>query len=249
MLSTEIRNGTAILTMSLGKVNAMSLELVDGLLKAFDGLSRDRAVEALIVAGQPRVFSAGIDLKRLVNESPEYLKRFLPRLSQLFVDALNFPKPMVAAISGHAVAGGCVLACTGDYRIISTEARIGIPELRVGVPFPAAGLEIMRWAASGGCFRKMINSGATFAGQQAVDAGLADEACTAGEIGERALRAVDDMRQVPAEIFSLTKRQLRYPVHRAIELGNAAFADEIERLWHAPNTRQSVARYVRDRLN
>ncbi len=249
MLKIEIQNATAVLRMDLGKVNAMSLEFVDEMNKSLAVFAADGKVRAVILAGNPQVFSAGIDLKRLVSESPDYLEVFLPRLSQLFEAALNFPKPLVTAITGHAVAGGCVVACTGDYRVISHNARIGIPELRVGVPFPTAGLEIMRWATVGECFRKMINTGETFVGQEAVDAGLADESCETGKVLERAHLAIEDMLQIPAEIFGLTKRQIRFPVNRAITQGREAFGSEIDRLWRDPATRQSITDYVKKRLN
>lgn len=249
MLNTEIQNATAVLTMSLGKVNAMSLELVEAISTSLTEFADDRQVRAVIVAGNPRVFSAGIDLKRLVSEGPEYLDVYLPKLTQLFTGALNFPKPLVTAIAGHAVAGGCVVACTGDYRVISHEARIGIPELRVGVPFPAAGLEIMRWATVGGCFRKMINSGATFVGQGAVVAGLADESCSGEIVLERAHLAIEEMLQVPPDVFALTKRQMRFPVNQAIEQGSGEFGPDIDRLWRDPATRKSIAEYVKKRLN
>lgn len=249
MLNIEIHNATAVLAMNHGKVNAMNLELVEEFNKSLNALASDSQVRALIIAGNWQVFSAGVDLKRIVNERPDYLDKFLPALSRLFENALNFPKPLVTAITGHAVAGGCVVACTGDYRVISLDARIGIPELRVGVPFPATGLEIMRWATVGNCFRKMINAGATFTGQEAVEAGLADESCPAKEVLDRAHLAIDEMLHVPDEVFGLTKRQIRFPVNQAIDEGRGAFEEEINRLWRDPKTRQSIADYVKKRLN
>ncbi len=248
MIETGVVDGVANLTLNSGKVNALDLELVTKLNQSLDQLRDDAQIAGIIVAGNSRVFSAGIDLKRLVAEPPDYLEAFLPELTRLFVQALVFPKPLVIAITGHAVAGGCVLASAGDYRVISDMARIGVPELRVGVPFPTAGLEIMRWAATPGSFRKMINSGATFTGPHAVSAGLADQACPAAEVIPEAARALSEMRQVPLPVFALTKRQMRWPVVQAIDEAGQRFDSEIQQLWRAPETRRSIETYVARRL-
>lgn len=248
MVELQTCNGLARLTLNHGKVNAMDLELLVELNETLDQLGHDRKIRGLILAGNPRVFSAGIDLKRLVAEPVDYLDRFLPQLSGLFVRALNFPRPLVVAVTGHAIAGGCVLACTGDYRVVSTQARIGIPEMRVGVPFPTAGLEIMRWATQPRFFRKMINTGATWTGEEAVSAGLADQACEPERLMETAHQAMAEIQTIPPAVFELTKRQTRFPVVRQIEAGDAEFDSEIQQRWRATETRQAVRQYVEQRL-
>lgn len=249
MFQLDVVDGVALLEMRSGKVNAMSLEFVNDLVGTLGSLADDPAVDGVILAGNGRVFSAGIDLKQLVAERPEWLDEFLPQLSALFLATLHFPKPLITAINGHAMAGGCVVACTGDIRIIAENARIGIPESRVGVPFPAAGMEIMRWAASPSVFRQMISSGATWTGQQAVDAGLADEVCPVDQVIARGRERLDELRQVPAAVFALTKRQMRQFVVQAIADHTAAFREEIDAMWRHPATRESINRYVRTRLN
>jgi enoyl-CoA hydratase len=248
MIRKELIEGVALLTLCRGKVNALDLDLVVQLRQMLDTLASGKSVPAVILAGSPQVFSAGIDLKRLLAENDSWLDRYLPELSRLFLSALRFPLPLVTAITGHAIAGGCVLACTGDFRVISSRARIGIPELRVGVPFPVEGLEIMRWAATPQCFRLMISAGATWTGADAVDAALADQACEADDVLEAAVRAAKILCTVPTDVFGLTKQQIRYPVERAIETGVARFGANIARLWRAPATRRSIEKYVAERL-
>ena len=95
-------------------------------------------MKAVIVTGSGSSFSAGVDLFRVIKDGPEYGRRFLPVLDDFLRAALTLPKPMVAAINGHAIAGGCILAAACDHRIMTEgNGRIGIPELAVGVPFPA----------------------------------------------------------------------------------------------------------------
>ncbi len=248
MFETVQTNHVMTITMRGDRANAMSLEfcqqLGDALQQAVDGEAR-----AVVIAGNGRVFSAGVDLVRLVDEGAEYLDVFLPELVSLFLKAFTFPKPLVAAVDGHAVAGGCVLACACDYRVISNQARIGVPELRVGVPFPAAGLEIMRWSAAPQSFRQMINIGATFTGPDAVAAGLADDAVDAEHVLPSAIAAAEQLCLVPRDVFHLTKQHLRMPVIRLIEQGDQMHGDEINRLWRSESTRQAVEQYVAERLN
>ena len=248
MIDVQIEQGVATLRMAHGKVNAMNLELLEQFNRQLDTLAADDDISTLIIAGNDRVFSAGVDLKRLVDEPPAYLDRFLPELTGMFRKVFRFPKPVIAAITGHAVAGGCVLACAADYRVISSRARIGVPELRVGVPFPSSGMEIMRWAANAPVFRKMINTGATFTGGDAVTAGLADECVEPGKVVEQAVQAKEPFSVVPPAVFRLTKRQMRQPVEDRIERGTELFGDEIENLWRASETLHAVREYVDQRL-
>ena len=248
MFDIDIQSEVAVIRMTHGKVNVMNLEFLTELNQHLDELSANDGVQQVVVAGNERVFSAGVDLKRLVAEGKEYLLEFLPVLSAMFMKVFNYEKPLIAAVTGHAVAGGCVLACAADYRVISTEAMIGVPELRVGVPFPSAGLEIMRWAAIAPAFRRMINTGATFQGQAAVDVGLADLAAKPKNVDDAAINAIEPFKVVPPAVFRLTKKQMRQPAKDRIARGQQLFGEEIQKLWHDDNTRRAISEYVAERL-
>src|SRR6185436_16842406 len=102
---------------------------------------------AAVMVGQGSIFSAGVDLVRILEGRHDYVAVFMPALAKAFEAAFSCPKPVVAAINGHAIAGGCVLACAADRRLMALgEGRIGVPELVVGVPFPTIAVEIMRQA-------------------------------------------------------------------------------------------------------
>lgn len=248
MIETEDQSEIAVLKMSHGKVNAMSLEFINCLRTELTRLSVNDDVRYVVLAGNDRVFSAGVDLKRVVDEGNTYLDDFLPALSGLFLDVFEFTKPLIAAVTGHAVAGGCVLACAADYRVISNRARIGVPELRVGVPFPSSGMEIMRWAATPQAFRRIINTGATFTGEHAVAVGLADETVEKDGVIDAAAKAIEPFAVVPVEVFRVTKRQMRAPVMDRIQRSEELFSDRINALWRDDRTREAVTAYVNERL-
>jgi enoyl-CoA hydratase len=137
MIDSKIVDGVAVLTMAHGKANALDIEFCDALAARFDDLHKADA-KAVVLTGKAKIFSAGVDLKRLSAGGADYIRRFLPALHRLYEAVFFHPKPVVAAVNGHAIAGGCVLACCADRRLMARDAgRIGVTEILVGVPFPA----------------------------------------------------------------------------------------------------------------
>ena len=186
----------AHLRMSHGKVNAMDIEFCREFLVTLDRLVSDDC-NAVVLAGNERVFSAGVDLKRWLSAGPDYVEPFLESLESVFRAIFCFPKPIVAVIRGHAIAGGCMIACACDYRLIAPAARIGIPELRIGVPLPITAIEIVRFVASPQAFQRIVNVGATFIGQHAVDVGLADAVAPHESMVNLATQVAQEYASIP----------------------------------------------------
>jgi enoyl-CoA hydratase len=108
----------------------------------------------------------------------DYIRRFLPMLHRMYEAVFFHPKPLVAAINGHAIAGGCVLACCADRRIMARSGgRMGITELLVGVPFPALAFEIVRFAVPGRNLPEFTYAGATYDVDASLARGWVDVAC------------------------------------------------------------------------
>jgi enoyl-CoA hydratase len=129
LIQSKTIDGIAILTLSHGKANALDIEFCDALASNFAELANSD-VKAVVLTGQGRIFSAGVDLKRLSQGGADYIRRFLPALHRLFEAVFFHPRPVVAAVNGHAIAGGCVLACCADRRIMARESgRIGVTEI------------------------------------------------------------------------------------------------------------------------
>src|SRR5262245_17682571 len=148
MIERSQHEGILTLRLAHGKASALDVELLDALLHELDGVAED--VHALILTGTGSIFSAGVDLFRLTEEGADYVRRFLPLLSRFLRTLFSFPRPVVAAVNGHAIAGGCVIALACDARLMAEgDATIGLPELLVGVPFPTAAREIVRFAVPG----------------------------------------------------------------------------------------------------
>ncbi|MDX1515040.1 MAG: enoyl-CoA hydratase/isomerase family protein, partial [Gammaproteobacteria bacterium] len=146
MIEREDIYGTVVLRLAHGKANALDYELSRAIIECLDETETGDA-EAVVLTGSGKIFSAGVDLFRVLNEDDQYLDAFYPMLVNMFARVFAFRKPLVAAVNGHAVAGGCVLACACDFRVMGKGGgTMGVPELRVGVPFPTVAMEILRSA-------------------------------------------------------------------------------------------------------
>src|SRR5271157_3660161 len=187
MIDLKIDSGIAVVTMVHGKANALDIELCEALAKCFDELCRLDA-RAVVVTGQGRMFSAGVDLLRVGSGGAVYVREFLPALHRLCDAAFFHPKPVVAAINGHAIAGGCVLTCCADRRLMARGGgRIGVTELLVGVPFPALAFEIVRAAVPPHHLAEFTLGGATYDADEALALGWVDEITEADALTENAM--------------------------------------------------------------
>src|ERR1700758_42330 len=158
----------------------MSMEFCEALTARFTEISSARAV---VMTATGRTFSAGVDLVRLLEGGAPYIREFLPALSNMFAAVFSHPAPVVAAINGHAIAGGCVLACAADRRLMAQDGgRIGVTELLVGVPVPSIAVEIMRCATAPRYFSDVILTAATYVPAEAMGRGLVDDAVDAGTL-------------------------------------------------------------------
>ena len=243
MIERKDAAGIRTLKLAHGKVSAMDIELGEAFVREMEA-ANDSAVKAVILTGSGSSFSAGVDLFRVVKDGPEYGRRFLPVLDDLLRAALTFPKPMIAAVNGHAIAGGCILAATCDHRIMTEgNGRIGIPELAVGVPFPAFPLQIMAARVADGPLRDLVYSGRTVLVDEAKAMGLIDEKCPSGMLIDRATEVAEKMAAIPAGAFALTKAAFYTPIlerTRQLSSMNARVVDA----WLQPDTYEIIRKYL-----
>ena len=233
----------AVLTMRYGKANTMDVEFCEGLAAQFRSLESDPC-RAVVLVGQGRIFSAGVDLLRIVDGGLPYVERFLPALSDLFNAVFECPKPVVAAVNGAAIAGGCVLACAADHRVLAEGARTGVPELKVGVPFPTSALEVLRYTLAPQHLQGVIYGAGTYAGADAVQRGLADEVVAPEAVLERATALARSLAELPPRAIALTKRQLRDASVQRIRDAGPAYDREALAQWASPETRAGIRAYI-----
>jgi len=170
-LHIEQRDGVRVARMQFGRANAMNQEVLDGIAAALT----DGEPQPTVLTGDGKIFSAGLDLVTLDELDRDAFEDFLTRFSRTMIQVLTTPYPLVAAVNGHAVAGGCVLALACDYRV-GTEGdfKIGMNELTHGLPLPAVASEIPRGALTPQTYRTVVMSAVLMSPETAQQVGILD---------------------------------------------------------------------------
>lgn len=245
MIRRENHETTAVIRLEHGKAHAIDLELAKALSHEFVEVQNDDQVNGAVLTGTGSIFCAGVDIQRLLKDGPGYADDYVPTLVNTIVGLFRFPKPLVAAINGHAIAGGCVLAAACDYRMMADgRGTIGVPELTVGLPFPFVALEVLRFATSEAHLQELVYRGKTYAVADAYERGLVDEIVDPDEL---LVRAVDVARQLgsePSARFRITKRQLRQPTLDRMERYARETEDEVLAAWKDPASLESIRKYL-----
>ena len=244
MIQREDRGPIAVLRLAHGKASALDTELLEALDRSLRELD-DARPDAVVLTGTGSIFSAGVDLLRVLDGGTGYLAGFLPLLARAVRRLFAFPRPVVAAVNGHAIAGGCILACACDLRIMAAgEGRIGVPELRVGVPFPVAPLEVLRFAVPPQHLQKLAYTGRTYGAAEALEWGLVDEVVAPDRLLERALEAAGQLAAIPGASFELTKAQLRRPTLERIDALHDELEPRVAAQWASPGVQEHLRDYV-----
>jgi enoyl-CoA hydratase len=232
VLTTEDHDGVVVLRIEHGRVGALDVELLDALTDAVT-----TSDTALVVTGSGSTFSAGVDLRRILDGGRPYTEQLLAALSRTFRAVFDHPRPTVAAVNGHAIAGGCVLALACDLRLMSG-GGIGLAELAVGVPFPTSALEIVRHAL-GSRTGQVLLGARTVDRERALTLGMIDEITEPGGLLPRATALAAELAARSPESYRLAKVQLHRAADAAMEAtaaGDAAVLDG----WTSDDTRRRI---------
>ncbi len=244
MFAVERKNDIEILRMQYGSANAMDLNFCVELTKTVRTLTESSS-RAIVLTGQGKIFCAGVDLPQLLEGGVEYVRQFLPALDEVLETLFFCPKPVIAAVNGHAIAGGCLLACCADRRLMAAgKARIGVPELRVGVPFPTVPLEIMRARTGSSFFEEVALGGATYVVPEALNKGLIDGVVEPEQLLAEAIIVAESLAAIRPELYALSKQQARRPVREAIDSRTRLDETEIAALWESAETHAAVQAFV-----
>ena len=242
MIHREDHDGIAVLRIEHGKANTLDMELCDAVVEAFEDANDARAV---VLTGTGRIFSAGVDLFRVLEGGKSYIDAFVPAMCRAFERMFVHPAPVVTAANGHSIAGGCLLVAAADQRLmVEGSARIGIPELQVGVPFPPMALEIMRFATPPQHFQTVVYRAETHEPSAALALGLIDEIVEPAALLDRALARAERLASVPAEAFAITKREIRRPALARIRALEQTVAREVHAQWLEPRTLDGIRAYL-----
>jgi enoyl-CoA hydratase len=197
-----------VLTADRPPVNAMNLELLDELVTTVEQLAAD-VPAALVLAGRPGAFSAGVDLKAVPAYEPDEQRRMVEGINAMALGVYALPCPVVCAITGHAIAGGFVLAVCGDHRVASSEGRYGLTEVKVGVPYPQGAIGVVRAELTPAAARILVLGNRLVDAEECRRLGAFDEVVEPGAVVDRAVEVARELAELPANVYARTKAELR----------------------------------------
>ncbi len=229
LIALEPAGDVVVVRVRRPPANAMDLELLERMLEVLGEL-RAGQPGSVVITGSGSFFSAGLDVKALPELGLDGMRTMVAGINQMFLEWYGFPRPVVCAVNGHAVAGGMVLVLAADRRIGPTEARFGLTEVRVGVPYPANALELVRAELTTASSRRVVLSAEMMDPQAALELGVVDELVPAAEVEARALEVATGLASLPEHTFATTKRALRAESLERMERA-AAGTDPILASW------------------
>ena len=232
-------DGLAVVHLSCGKANALNPHSLAAIERALDDVG-GRGARGVVLTGYARFFSAGLDLVHLYGLERDAMDGFMAWFDTVMLRLFAFPRPVVAAVAGHAVAGGAILALACDARVMGAAAgRFGLNEIRLGVPFPASALEIVRHTVPAGSVAEVLYEGELYEPRAALVRGLVSEVVE-GDVVEAARQACVRLASAPTNAFGTIKAALKAPaVERAratLQPLRRAFVDA----WYAPEARRRI---------
>ena len=201
-------NGVAVLSADRPPANALDLALLEEIVAAVQPFANDPP-RALVLAGRPGFFSAGVDLKLAPTYEPEDRRRMVSAINAMALGVYELPCPVVGAITGHAVAGGLVLALCTDLRVASSAGRYGLTEVKVGIGYPQAAIGVVRAELAPHAARRLALGSELLGASECLHLGVFDELAEPDDVLPRALELATSLAAFPREIYARTKRELR----------------------------------------
>ncbi|HEY2572060.1 MAG TPA: enoyl-CoA hydratase/isomerase family protein [Solirubrobacteraceae bacterium] len=221
-------DGVLVLSIDRPPMNAMDLTLLGEIVEALERVASE-APRALVLAGRADCFSAGADLKAVPVYGPAQQREMVSGINAMALGVYQLEFPVVGAITGHAIAGGLVLALCTDIRVASSSGRYGLTEVQVGVPYPQAALEVVSTECNPQATRVLALGSELTDARECERLGVFDEVLAADDVLPRALHVAGRLAALVPEVYARTKRDLRAPA--LARMRSAASADPLLERW------------------
>lgn len=246
-IQVTIKDKVAVLTLDRGRSNAINSEMVSELFQMVRNVESDDHVAGLIITGKEGFFSAGLDLIELYDYGEEQIRQFWIDFLNLVTAMASFRKPMVAAISGHSPAGGCVLALCCDYRVMAEGTYIiGLNEVPVGIIVPETIFHLYAfWLGSAPAYRYMLE-GKLMHVEEALAAGLIDELVNPESILHAAERQIRKYIQLDAKTWQQSKVNMRADLLSKVSSDQTTMLEIMLKQWWSPGTRSILKTIIQN---
>jgi enoyl-CoA hydratase len=244
-VNVQERDGIALVTIDRPPANAMDGDLLEQGRAVLDDLG-PREPGAVVVTGREAFFSGGADLKMVPTLDEAGQRRMVTGINRLFAGWYSFPRPVVCAVNGHAIAGGLILALCGDHRVVGSEGKFGLTEVRVGIPYPAAAMAVVRAELSPPAARALALRAELHDAAGAMALGLFDEQVAQDAVLDRALEVAGEMAALPSAVYEMAKRQVRGDVIDAVNRIAAGEDDLLAGPWVGEDIGSTAGSVLRD---
>jgi enoyl-CoA hydratase len=246
MIDLDVHDGIATLRLNRPPVNAVNIDLLRAADVALRDIAKRTDLRALIVTGAGRAFCAGLDLRAVPTYAAADQKEMVLGISRMVATLYALPIPTVAAVNGHAIAGGLVIVLACDYRVGSdAPCQIGLTEARAGIPFPQGAMAVVKAEMSPAVARRRTLIARNSSSQEAFADGILDELQPPEQVLSRAMEVARDLAALPAVAYGQIKRQLRAETLAAMEPGVAANTDPLLGSWLTGDTKAAAASLLR----
>ncbi|MFA5182484.1 MAG: enoyl-CoA hydratase-related protein [Syntrophales bacterium] len=233
----EKTDGIAKVILSRGKVNAINEFVIDELTACFQGLADDAETKAVILTGQGKFFTYGFDIPEFLSYKKEDFLRYLTKFTDFYGDVFLYPKPVIAALNGHTMAGGCMIAIACDYRImVSGKAKMSLNEINFGSSLFAGSVEIIKLWLGQKNAETAVYTGAMYTAEEAHQLGLIHQVATEADLEAKARSIAGQLAAKDGVAFRSIKHLLRKPLADEIKKRERDSLLEFVDIWYSENT-------------
>ena len=241
LIDVQTQENVAIVYLNHGKTNALNTELFNELQRTLNTLKTDENIRALILTSKSdKFFSIGLDVPELYNLSKSEFEIFYRLFTQVCFDLFTIPKPVIAAIPGHATAGGCILALCCDYRYISHgRAVMGLNEIKLGVPVPFLADHILHNLVGSQTARTLMETGIFLPVEEIKRFGLVEEVVDPpAELLTRALEKATELSSYSSTAYAAIKNNRINPIITRYQQTRGQEVKLFVDCWYSETTRQ-----------
>jgi enoyl-CoA hydratase/carnithine racemase len=247
MIDLSYSGAVAVIELNRGVTNALSPELVQELADTLDTVRDAPEVRALVLSGRnDKFFSIGWDLPQLYDLEEESFLEFYEVFNQTCLKLFTLPKPTVACLEGHAVAGGCILAICCDYRVIAEGHKLmGLNEIKLGVPVPYAADCILQSIVGSRVARDIVESGEFYEPDVSLGKGLVDEVVPLDRVAARAMKKAEELGAMPPEAYAAIKSNRVEGMEARIAAGWRKKEKEFIEMWYREEARTRLREAIK----
>jgi len=240
-IKTQNNNGIVNLELYRGKVNALNCQVVEELHNALISLENASDAKAIILTGQGKFFSFGFDIPEFLSYSKQKFTDYLIKFTNLYTYMFLYPKPIVAAINGHAIAGGCMIALACDRRImVSGNAKISLNEISFGSTVLAGSTEMLRFCVGSKNATEILYTGAMYTAEEAKSLALIEKITSENNLIKEATEIAIEMGEKSTSAFADIKLLLRGSVREKMLLYEKESIDRFVEIWYSDSIREML---------